>query len=114
MLIADDSEHSANSLGMLLRMEGHEVVIVHDGVQALLAFATQQPEFALLDIGMPGLSGYEVAEQIRRKSPARRVTLIAVTGWDEEGDRARAQAAGFDHHFTKPVEPDRLMELLQE
>jgi PAS domain S-box-containing protein len=112
VLIADDNEDSANSLAMLLRMEGHEVVTVHDGLQALDAFATHKPEFALLDIGMPGLSGYEVAERIRQHAPSSSVTLIAVTGWGQHGDRARAQAAGFDHHFTKPVEPERLMELL--
>jgi CheY-like chemotaxis protein len=98
---------------MLLRMEGHDVLVVHDGVQALAAVARISPEFVLLDIGMPELNGYEVAQKIRGANPASSVKLIAVTGWGQHSDKARARASGFDHHFTKPVEPERLMELLR-
>jgi CheY-like chemotaxis protein len=89
-------------------------MVVHDGPGALAAIASFAPEIALLDIGMPGLNGYEVAQKIREWEPATPVKLIAVTGWGQHSDKARARASGFDHHFTKPVEPERLMDLLRE
>jgi len=113
VLIADDNQDSADSLAMLLRMEGHEVMVVHNGPDALAAVTNFDPEIALLDIGMPGLNGYEVAQKVRGALPASPLRLIAVTGWGQHGDKARARASGFDHHFTKPVEPERLMELLR-
>jgi PAS domain S-box-containing protein len=113
VLIADDNRDAAESLALLLSLEGHEVTVVHDGQQALAAFQTARPEFALLDIGMPLLSGYEVARQVRQGSLGRAVTLVAITGWGQDGDKARALAAGFNHHFTKPIEPEMLSELLR-
>jgi PAS domain S-box-containing protein len=112
VLIADDNRDAADSLAALLRMQGHEVSIVHNGAEALARFNTLMPEVVLLDIGMPELDGYEVARQVRELAGVRAVRLIAVTGWGQEGDRARAIQAGFDHHFTKPVDPTRLMELV--
>ena len=112
VLIADDNRDAAESLAVLLRLEGHEVTVVHDGQEALATFHSLIPEVALLDIGMPELNGYEVARQVRQGSLGRAVTLIAVTGWGQEADKARALAAGFNHHFTKPIEPERLMDLL--
>jgi CheY-like chemotaxis protein len=88
--------------------------VAHDGAEALAAVATFNPELALLDIGMPGLNGYEVAKKIRAATPSSAIILIAVTGWGQHSDKARARAAGFDHHFTKPVEPERLLELLRQ
>jgi PAS domain S-box-containing protein len=113
VLIADDNRDAAESLAMLLSMQGHEVTVVHDGQQALAAFQTTQPEFALLDIGMPIVSGYDVARRVRQSSLGRAVTLIAITGWGQDGDKAHALAAGFNHHFTKPIEPELLSELLR-
>jgi PAS domain S-box-containing protein len=113
VLIADDNRDAADSLAMLLRLEGHEVRVVHDGKQALAAFQELNPEVALLDIGMPELDGYEVARQVRQGTLGRAVTLVAVTGWGQESDKARALAAGFNQHFTKPVEPERLLALLR-
>jgi len=113
VLIADDNLDSAETLGMLFKMEGHEVLIVHDGREATEAFATFQPEVALLDIGMPEINGYEVARSVREAFRGRAVTLIAITGWGQESDKARALAAGFDHHFTKPVDAEALMTLLR-
>jgi PAS domain S-box-containing protein len=113
VLIADDNRDAAESLAILLRMDGHEVTVVHDGKEALAVFAADRPEVVLLDIGMPELNGYEVARQVRENSLGRAVTLIAVTGWGQDADKARALAAGFNHHFTKPVEPERLAELLR-
>jgi PAS domain S-box-containing protein len=112
VLIADDNRDAAESLAMLLQMEGHEVTVVHDGREAVTAFEKMRPDAALLDIGMPGLNGYEIARIIRRAPHGRDVTLVAVTGWGQENDKAQATEAGFNHHFTKPVEPDAITALL--
>ncbi|MFO7324707.1 MAG: PAS domain S-box protein [Pseudomonadota bacterium] len=110
VLIADDNEDAAQTLAMLLEVFGHRVAVAHDGEQALRCFEQMRPEFALLDIGMPGMDGYEVARRIR--ALGRPVTLVALTGWGQATDKARAMQAGFDRHFTKPVDPDRIVELL--
>jgi signal transduction histidine kinase len=113
ILIADDNRDSAETLAALLRMEGHEVKSVHDGPVALSVFGELKPDVALLDIGMPGLTGYEVARKMRQSAPRAPLTLIAITGWGQDIDKERAFAAGFDHHLTKPVDPQRLVELLK-
>ncbi len=113
VLIADDNRDAAESLAVLLRMDGHEVTIAYDGPQALAMLMQGRPEVALLDIGMPGLNGYEVAKRVRHATLGRGITLIAVTGWGQDRDKAQAREAGFDHHFTKPVDPGRLSELLR-
>jgi PAS domain S-box-containing protein len=113
VLIADDNRDAAESLAMLLQIEGHEVTVVHDGSAAISAFNTVRPEVVLLDIGMPELNGYEVARQVRQSSRGRQVMLIAVTGWGQASDKVRALAAGFNHHFTKPIDSNRLNELLR-
>jgi CheY-like chemotaxis protein len=97
----------------LLQIEGHDVHVVHDGRAAMDAFAPLQPEVAILDIGMPGLNGYEIARRVRQGPLGRAITLIAVTGWGQDADKARALDAGFNHHFTKPVDPERLTDLLR-
>ena len=112
VLIADDNRDAAESLAMLLQMEGHEVTVVHDGREAVTAFEKMRPDAALLDIGMPGLNGYEIARIIRRAPHGRDITLVAVTGWGQDNDKAQATEAGFNHHFTKPVEPDAITALL--
>jgi PAS domain S-box-containing protein len=113
ILIADDNRDAAQSLAMLLELEGHDVRVVHDGHAAVEAFGEFRPEVVLLDIGMPGLDGYEVARAVRQDSLGRAVKLVALTGWGQDRDKARALAAGFNHHFTKPVEPGRISELLR-
>jgi PAS domain S-box-containing protein len=113
VLIADDNRDAGESLAALLRMDGHDVTVVQNGQEALAAFSAVQPEVALLDIGMPQLNGYEVARRVRQGSLGRAVTLIAVTGWGQDRDKAQSLAAGFNHHLTKPVETDRLLELLR-
>jgi PAS domain S-box-containing protein len=113
ILIADDNRDAADSLAMLLELDGHTVTVVHDGAQALDSIETSPPDVALLDIGMPEADGYEVARRVRGDTRNRNILLIAVTGWGQETDKARATAAGFDLHFTKPVEPQRLIELLR-
>jgi DNA-binding response OmpR family regulator len=98
---------------MLLSIDGHAVRVVHSGKAALAAFAEFRPEVALLDIGMPDISGYKVASCVRHGSEGDAVTLIAVTGWGQDRDKAQAHEAGFDHHFTKPVDPDRITDILR-
>jgi CheY-like chemotaxis protein len=113
VLIADDNHDAAESLAILLRMEGHEVRIVNDGAEAVKAYDAAPADAAILDIGMPGLNGYEVARHIRSTSPDRKALLIALTGWGQDQDKAQAMAAGFNHHLTRPVDPDRVTALLR-
>lgn len=113
VLIADDNRDAADSLAMLLRMEGHEVTVVNDGSQALAMVDEFRPELALLDIGMPELNGYEVAQRIRQSPLGSFITLIAVTGWGQASDKAQAATAGFNHHLTKPVELDTIRKILR-
>ncbi len=108
-LVADDNVDAADALAMLLRMRGHEVQTVSDGEAALRALQAFRPDVALLDIGMPKLNGYQIASQARAAAWADSITLVALTGWGQEGDRSSAQYAGFHHHFVKPVGLDSLL-----
>jgi CheY-like chemotaxis protein len=113
IVVADDNEDSAQSFAMLLSFSGHEVRIAHDGEEALDAMRDFRPDIAFLDIGMPRLSGYEVAELVRAEPWGRDMKLIAVTGWGQPDDKARARTAGFDQHLVKPIDPtdvDRLLD----
>jgi CheY-like chemotaxis protein len=112
ILVADDNQDAANTLAMLLRLAGHEVRTAHGGEAALSIARTFEPEIALLDIGMPDLNGYEVARRLRSTDRGKDLELIALTGWGQDEDKRRAQEAGFDHHLTKPVDPQRLDALL--
>lgn len=113
VLVADDNLDASETLALLLRFDGYEVHVAHDGLEAIELFERMQPDVAILDIGMPGLSGHEVARRIRAKNTGRTVTLIALTGWGQKADKDRAAESGFDFHFTKPVEPERLSELIK-
>jgi signal transduction histidine kinase/ActR/RegA family two-component response regulator len=112
ILVADDNIDAANTLSMLLRLAGHDVRTAHGGCLALELAAEFRPEFAFLDIGMPDLDGYEVARQLRATDIGSQLLLIAVTGLGQDEDKRRALEAGFDHHMTKPVDPQRLDALL--
>ena len=112
IVIADDNEDSAQSFAMLLSFSGHEVKIAHDGAEALDAVRNFRPDVAFLDIGMPGLTGYEVAQAVRAEPWGSEVTLIAVTGWGQPDDKQRAHTAGFDRHLVKPIDPDEVDRLL--
>jgi signal transduction histidine kinase/FixJ family two-component response regulator len=114
ILIADDNRDSAESMGMLLQLMGNEVRMVHDGMAAVEEAAVFLPEIVLLDIGMPRMSGYEVARRIRAEPWGADMILVALTGWGQDDDKRRAYDAGFDRHFTKPVNPTVLEELLTE
>jgi CheY-like chemotaxis protein len=113
ILVADDNRDAGETLAILLRLDGHEVHVAIDGLEAVELFGRVKPDVAILDIGMPGMSGHEVARRIRELGGAP-VTLIALTGWGQRADKERAAESGFDHHFTKPVEPTVLSELLQK
>jgi len=112
VLVADDNEDASETLALLLRFDGHEVHVAHDGLTAVELFDRVHPDVAILDIGMPGLSGHEVAQRIRAQNTGHPVTLIALTGWGQKADKDRATESGFDFHFTKPVEPTVLSELI--
>jgi signal transduction histidine kinase/CheY-like chemotaxis protein len=112
VLVVDDNRDAAQSLGMLLRMFGADVRVAYSGVEALETFAADRPTIVLLDIGMPGMDGHEVARRIRRQTEPHAVTLIALTGWGQEEDRQASEDAGFDHHLIKPADVDVLQELL--
>jgi CheY-like chemotaxis protein len=114
VLVADDNVDAAESLQLWLQMAGHEVHAAHDGLEALRAAESLRPEVVLLDLGMPGLNGYDVARRIRQAPWGRGMVLIALTGWGQEEDRQQTSAAGFDHHLTKPVPPDDIEALIRE
>lgn len=111
VLVVDDNQDAADSLAMLLEMDGHLSRVAHDGVQALVLAETFAPEVALLDIGLPGMDGYELAGALReRLGPS--LLLVALTGWSGDDARTQALARGFDVHLTKPADPleiDRLL-----
>jgi CheY-like chemotaxis protein len=108
VLVVDDNQDAATSLGLLLKLLGAEIKVVHDGHAALAALASYKPAVVLLDIGMPGMDGYEVARRIRQQPGGREVLLIALTGWGQEDDRRRTAEAGFDHHLLKPADMSSL------
>ncbi|MDP8984791.1 MAG: PAS domain-containing protein [Pseudomonadota bacterium] len=108
ILVVDDNLDNAESMGLLLKLSGHDVHLAHTGADALKAAHRVRPEVGIFDIGMPDMSGYEVAERIRREAWGTKIILIAVTGWGQESDKRRALAAGFDYHLTKPVDPENL------
>ena len=113
VLVADDNRDAADSLAMLLSAEGHDVRVAHDGASAVRIAKDFRPDVALLDIGMPGMSGLEVAEAIRASDLDRCPLLVAITGWAQQSDRDRSKDAGFDHHLTKPVDYTEVAKLLQ-
>jgi PAS domain S-box-containing protein len=114
VLVADDNMEAAHSLAHLLRLLGHEVRVVYDGKAALEAVVTDPPDLALLDLGMPNLSGHDVAREARRHKRSRATVLVAITGWGRAEDRAASREAGFHHHVVKPVELETLIPLLEQ
>jgi PAS domain S-box-containing protein len=112
LLVVDDNTDAADSLATLLRLQGHEVRVAHDGPAALAMTDGYRPALVFLDLGMPGMDGYEVARRLRAQPGLEDVRLAALTGWGQENDRCRTAEAGFDHHFVKPVELKALEGLL--
>jgi two-component system CheB/CheR fusion protein len=115
VLVVDDNVDAAESLSLLLQADGHHTELAHDGLAAVEATARFAPDIVLLDIGLPGLNGYEAARQMRQHHDGRlRPTLVALTGWGQQQDRERAAQAGFDLHLTKPVDPAVIMALARD
>jgi CheY-like chemotaxis protein len=108
VLVVDDNVDAAESIAMILRVSGYDVRCVYDGRSVLQAAKNYRPDVIVLDIGLPGLSGYDVARQLREETDFRRTPLVAVTGYGQDEDRLRSQEAGFDYHLTKPVDPEAL------
>jgi len=111
ILIADDNRDACESLELLLKLEGHDVRVTYDGEAALAALAGFRADIALLDIGMPGKNGYEVATEIRKQPWGAAIQLVALTGWGQAEDQRRSEAAGFDAHLVKPVDFEVLRKL---
>jgi signal transduction histidine kinase len=112
ILIADDNRDSLESLALLLRIHGNEVRTAPDGVCAVAEAEAFRPDVVVLDVGMPNLNGYEACRQIRERDWSRNTLVVALTGWGQREDRERSQAAGFDQHFVKPVDPKQLLRYL--
>ncbi len=111
VLVVDDNQDSADMVAEVLRARGYQVVVAYDGPSALRARTTFVPEIALLDLGLPGMDGYELARELRKVDPAAPSKIVAISGYAEAADRLRAKAAGFDEHLVKPVDLDRLLQL---
>ena len=112
VVVADDNRDAADSLKLLLELSGYDTFVAYNGQQALDFGAREQPSAFILDVGMPDMTGYEVARRIRQHAWGRSALLVAVTGWGQDDDKERAKAAGFDHHFTKPVNPEAVEQVL--
>ena len=112
VLVVDDNVDTVLSFSMLLRASGHEVQTAHDGLAAVQAAIDYRPDIVLLDIGLPGLNGYEVAKQIRQHPKLKHVVLVALTGYGQDSDRQASGQAGFTHHLVKPARFDELQKIL--
>ena len=112
ILVADDNRDAADSLALVLKMSGYAVEVAHGGSQVLELANRTRPDIFLLDIGMPDMNGHELARRIRQEAWGRDALLVALTGWGQEEDRERSHGAGFDHHLTKPVDPDQLAHII--
>jgi CheY-like chemotaxis protein len=114
VLVVDDNKDAVDSLTLLLTISGQTVASAADGIEALRQVEAFRPDVVILDIGLPGLNGYEVARRIRATPGCERLVLVALTGWGQEDDRRRTEEAGFDHHLVKPVDFDELKVLLAD
>jgi CheY-like chemotaxis protein len=112
VLIVDDNADSTESLALLLARRGHEVRAANDGYRAIELAREFRPDLVLLDIGMPGLNGYETCQRLRKEPWGTGITIVAVTGWGQEQDRRMARSAGFDAHVVKPLDLDVLTSLV--
>jgi CheY-like chemotaxis protein len=111
ILVVDDNVDAATTVADLLEMYGNEVTLAHDGTSAVDRTREFRPDVVLLDIGLPDINGYEVARRIRKLEGVRQPMLVALTGWGQQADKQLASSAGFDQHWTKPVDSAKLKEL---
>jgi len=114
ILIADDNRDAAETLQMLLSIDGHDVRLAYDGDQAVEVAGDFEPDLMFVDIGMPKRNGYEVAQFLRQRYPGRHMRLIALSGWGQSDDKQRAHASGFDRHLTKPIDPEVIQQIVNE
>ena len=114
VLIVDDNEDAANTLGRLLTLLGNEIRVVHSGPAAIAEVVKFQPRVVLLDLGMPGMDGLETARHIRARPAGREIAIVALTGWGQDHDRQRTEEAGFIAHLVKPVNLDHLESVLTQ
>jgi CheY-like chemotaxis protein len=114
LLVVDDNRDAALSLAMLLRLQGHEVQAAHDGRTALELATTFRPDVIFLDLGMPGMDGFEVARQVRKLPGLEKTILAALTGWGQNEDRRKTAEAGFNYHLVKPPEMKTIASLLAD
>src|SRR5205823_1626020 len=112
VLVVDDNEDAAASLALLLGLWGHQAKVAHEGRTALAVAEEQHPDAVLLDIGLPGMDGYQVARRLRQLPGLEKTLLVAMTGYGQEEDRRRSYEVGFQHHLVKPVDPMQVRELL--
>jgi len=113
VLIVDDNHDSADSLAAVLRALDHDVRTLYEGAAVIAVAEEFQPQIVLLDIGLPGMNGYEVARQLRKSAKLRSAILVALTGYGRDEDREQAREAGFDHHLMKPLEPEVLERIIE-
>jgi PAS domain S-box-containing protein len=113
VMVIDDNKDAAESMSMLFELWGHEVMCAYDGRAALEAAAKYRPDAVFLDIGLPGMDGYEIAERLRELPESAHTVLVAITGYGQDEDRRRSREAGIDHHLVKPVAPETLQKLLE-
>ncbi len=114
VLVVDDNVDTADGLSKLLALLGHDVKTAYDGLQALEMAKMLWPEVILLDLGLPGVDGYEVARQLRQHECCRSTLMVAISGYGQEEDRRKSKESGFDHHLTKPVDYNALVAVLDE
>ena len=112
VLVVDDNVSSAETLALLIGLSGHQARVAHTGFAALEAVESQRPDIVLLDIGLPGMDGYEVARRLRQGDGNGEILLVAVTGYAQDDDRRKATAAGFNHHLVKPLNLEQLEAIL--
>jgi len=112
VLVVDDDQDNAEGLAMLCRLSGHDVAVAYDGPTAIEKAKSFRPDVVVLDLGLPGMDGIDTCRELRRMTQAPRPVVIAVTGWALSADDDRTRAAGFDHHFVKPVEPQQFLAML--
>ena len=114
VLVVDDNQEGAESLAALLALDGHQVLMSHDGLDAVEKAAAFRPDVILLDIGLPKLNGYEACRRIREQPGGKGIVMVAMTGWGQADDRRKSRDAGFDSHCVKPVDHAVLMDLLTQ